>query len=461
MRIFFLASLLFALYSCNNDLNTIGDTMVPAEGYVNIETFDIETSTVRLDSFPTSLNILSKALESNQLILGKMTDNVTGVTTATPYFQFIGSGNSGKLNYDENYVYDSLTLVFPFSYTDTKILAGDTATLQTYRVYRLDSFPPTNFDDPCMYSNESLPLYVPEEPLATLSVRLEKQFFTQYYSDQPYFKLDDKLGRELFALIRRKDSILETDKVLDFMRYFAGLTIVPDKDNMALLPIDGSSLSLRCHYHLDENAGIYTFFPLAYYNNDGGGYYAFTNIEHSPSARFSHVSWNNPLPYTQENKAVIQGQNGYMLKMKLPFKSDVNPYRTILKVEIVLEPKIDNFEDIPEPTTIQVFTLDKYSRISGKLTDLSGNSVYGYLETNPYYKEDRKYRIDITDYYNSMVNNGTGGIDPELNLLIGLAGSPIQVRDDEINTFVGANNLTFQRLIVDKTPVLRIYYANY
>ena len=60
-----------------------------------------------------------------------------------------------------------------------------------------------------------------------------------------------------------------------------------------------------------------------------------------------------------------------------------------------------------------------------------------------------------------MVSNGTCGIDPELNLLIGLAGSPVQVGVDEINTFVGANNLTFQRLIVDKTPVLRIYYANY
>lgn len=176
MRIVFLAGLLFALYSCNNDLNTIGDTMVPAEGYVNIETFDIETSTVRLDSFPTSLNILTNMLESNQLTLGKMTDKTTGVTTATPYFQLIGSGNTGIPNYDDNYVYDSLTLAFPFKYDETKILAGDTATLQTYRVYRLKNFPPTDFDDPCIYSNETLPLYDPEKPLATLSVRLEKQF---------------------------------------------------------------------------------------------------------------------------------------------------------------------------------------------------------------------------------------------------------------------------------------------
>lgn len=104
--------------------------------------------------------------------------------------------------------------------------------------------------------------------------------------------------------------------------------------------------------------------------------------------------------------------------MKLPFRSDVNPYRTIIKAEIVLEPKVDNFEDISEPTTIQVFTLDKYSRITGNLTDLSGNPIYGYVETNPNYKEDRKYKIDITDYYNSMVSGGTGGIDPELNLLL-------------------------------------------
>ena len=343
MRIVFLAGLLFALYSCNNDLNTIGDTMVPAEGYVNIETFDIETSTVRLDPFPTSLNILTNMLESNQLTLGKMTDKTTGVTTATPYFQLIGSGNTGIPNYDDNYVYDSLTLAFPFKYDETKILAGDTTSLQTYRVYRLKNFPPTDFDDPCIYSNDTLPLYDPENPLATLSVRLEKQFFTQR-NKEAYFKLDNALGRELFGLIRRQDSILDQSNALDFMRYFAGLTIVPDKDNMALLPIDGSRLSLTCHYHLDVKTGTYTFQPLAAYSS--GGYYAFTNIEHTPSDRFSNVSWYNPLPYTQENKAVIQGQNGYMLKMKLPFKSDVNPYRTILKVEIVLEPKIDNFEDI-------------------------------------------------------------------------------------------------------------------
>ena len=141
--------------------------------------------------------------------------------------------------------------------------------------------------------------------------------------------------------------------------------------------------------------------------------------------------------------------------MILPFKTDVNTYRTILKVEIVLEPKVDNFEDIPEPSIIQVFTLDKYSRITGILTDLSGNPVYGYPEINPNYKEDRKYRIDITDYYNSIVSGVSGGIDPELYLLVGLQGTPVQVGTREIKTFVGTNNLSFQRRSPHSTNLLR------
>ena len=458
MRIIFLAIFLSVLYSCNNDLNTIGDTLVPAEGYVDVESFNIETFTVQLDSFPTSLNVLSNILNSNNLIVGRMSDKVTGITQATPYFQIMGKGNNGVPNYDDNYVYDSLTLTFPFDYSQTKVLAGDTTTVQTFRVFRLNDYPRYDYDDPCIYNDATFP-YDKSKPLGELSIRLERQFLSQ--KGKRYIKLDDALGMELFNLIRSQDSLLEPANTLDFIRYFNGLTIVPDENNMALLPIDGSSLQLRCHYHLNENPSTYSFNAISSYSS--GGFYAFTNIEHDsiPNTPLAKASWKNPLPFSDGDQAVIQGLNGYMMKMILPFKTDVNTYRTILKVEIVLEPKVDNFEDIPEPSIIQVFTLDKYSRITGILTDLSGNPVYGYPEINPNYKEDRKYRIDITDYYNSIVSGVSGGIDPVLYLLVGLQGTPVQVGTREIKTFVGTNNLSFQRLIIDEVPTLRIYYANY
>lgn len=59
-----------------------------------------------------------------------------------------------------------------------------------------------------------------------------------------------------------------------------------------------------------------------------------------------------------------------------------------------------------------------------------------------------------------MVNNGNN-IDPQLNLAIGLQGTPRQIGVAEIPTMVGSVATSFDRLILDDIPVLKIYYAKY
>ncbi len=455
MRIFFLISFLFALYSCNNDLNTIGDTMIPADGYVEITTYEIEeSSTIRLDSFPTSVNILSTYLNSNQLTLGKITDQTTGVTTATPYFQIAGNGFASNLNFNDNYTYDSLTLSLPYNNKTHSLLAGDTTQLQTFYLYRLKDYPRMDYDEPCIFNNFKLPYFDGEaNKLATLQLRFEKEYLNNSIR---YFKLKDDLGQELFDLMRAKDSMFIYP--VDFMNYFKGFAIVPDEDNTALLPIDASALSLTCHYHLGD--ATYTFSLPAV-----GGYYAFSNIEHTPQpgSVLNGINWNKPVAFTEDNFAVIQGLDGYMLKLKLPYLPPLEDYKTILKVEIELKPRLVNYENIPEPTNqnpIQVFVLDKYSKLISALSDYAGNAVYGYLQSNPNYPDERKYVIDITDYYTNMVSSGVN-LDPQLNLAIGLQGTPRQVGVNEFNTMVGTNSTTFARLIIEELPVLKIYYAKY
>ena len=82
------------------------------------------------------------------------------------------------------------------------------------------------------------------------------------------------------------------------------------------------------------------------------------------------------------------------------------------------------------------------------------------LQANPDYQDSKSYVIDITDYYNSVVTSASD-IDPQLNLLIGLVGVPRQIGYNETLTMVGAVATTFDRIVIDKTPILRIYYANY
>lgn len=455
MRIFFLASLFIFLLSCNNDINTIGDTMIPSEGSIEILTYNIdETSTVRLDSFPTSINVLNSVMSSSQLTLGHMEDRITGGITATPYFQ-LARTTIVDIGFETTYVYDSLILRLPYDYQNVKLLAGDTTKMQTYTLHRLKDYPRYDYDEPCIYDNFSLPYE--ETPLATLNTLLEYDFIK---NKALYFKINDELGRELFNLMRARDSIFTYP--IDFIRYFNGLTIIPDPENTALIPLDVSNIQLQCFFHAGNDQESSSFSIPAYAASTYGQYYAFTNIERKPTTWLEGVNWKDSVSFKDAQQAVVQGLNGYAIKLKLPYITNNDSYRTIIKAEIVLKPIIGNTENIPElkNAPIQVFTLDKYSRLISSLTDLAGNAVYGYLQANPFYQDSKSYVIDITDYYNNMVSSGVNH-DPQLNLLIGLRGAPMQIGYDETKAMVGNVATTFDRLVIDELPILRIYYANY
>ncbi|GEM_PF-412390 len=462
MRIFFLASLFVVLLSCNNDLNTIGDTMIPAEGFIEIQTFDItETSTVRLDSFPTDLYSLSSVMNSSYLTLGHIKDMYTGEVTATPYFQIVGNGIT-NIDVDRGFVYDSLTMNFPFDYTSMKLIAGDTINMQTYTLYQLTEYPKINYEEPAIFNTDSMTY---KKKLATLSLRLDNDFFSNpgLGGRNVYFKLSDELGRELFDRMRSQDPIFE--RPLEFIRdYINGLTIVPAQTNTALIPINISQAALTCHYHAgsDQTTGSFSLPALASVNSSLGTYFSFTNIKHTPSSWLEGVNWRDSIPFSSKNQAVVQGMNGYALKIKLPYIANDNIYKTILKAEIILKPITGNAEDIPElkNTTLQIFSLDRYGRLRSALTDLSGNTLTASLQSNPDYQDTKSYVIDITDYYNSIVSS-VADIDPQLNLLIGLTGVPRQIGYDETLTMVGSVATTFDRIVIDEIPILRIYYASY
>ena len=465
MRILFLASLFVALLSCNNDLNTIGDTMIPAEGFIEIQSFDItETSTVRLDSFPTDLYTLSSVMNSSRLSLGHIKDMYTGEVTATPYFQIASSGIT-KIDVDKGYIYDSLTMNFPFDYTSMKLIAGDTVNMQTYTLYRLNEYPKINYDEPAIFNTDSM-LYDTDKPLAEkLNIRFDNDYFNNpgLGNRNAYFKLNDELGREIFDRMQAQDPIFE--RPMDFIRDFIkGLTIVPSSTNTVLVPIDISQAALICHYHAgsDQSTGSFSLPALATINSSLGSYFSFTNIKHTPTPWLEGVNWKDSIPFSVNGQAVVQGMNGYALKMKLPYIANNDAYKTILKAEIVLKPIVGNAEDIPElkNTTLQIFNLDRNGRLRSALTDMAGNSVTATLQANPDYQDSKSYVIDITDYYNSVVTSASD-IDPQLNLLIGLVGVPRQIGYDETLTMVGAVATTFDRIVIDKTPILRIYYANY
>ncbi|WP_294143336.1 DUF4270 family protein [uncultured Sanguibacteroides sp.] len=437
MRIFFLIGFFFiALYACDNDLNTIGENLIPSTGYVEVRKYNIDkTSTIRLDSFPTS--------SLPYMIMGSIKDDFTGRTTATPYFHLIKTGYEKNLDFEREYVYDSLTLHFKYN----QIIAGDTTQHQTYYLYRLTEFPDFDYLNPFFYNTDSLPRA--NTPISTLKVYPQKE-----YLSRAYFKVDDELGKKLFDLMRARDTVFNNG--LDFLRYFKGLSIVSDKENSNLISIDGTStnLYLRCYYHFGETKYWFDIPAIG----SSGSFYNFTNYKNDPPQELAHVTQTDSLQYVKGGLGVVQGLNGYMLKLNLPFIKNIDSYRTISRAEIELKPYFNVYSKVPDAKQLGVFVSDRENGLKGVLLNGSGKPVYGYLFQNSTNVNDRKYTIDITDYYNSLVS-GVPPIDQNIHLLLGLPGTLRS--QDNINLMEGNISSSFNRVVLEEVPVLRIYYTQY
>lgn len=444
MRIFFIAFFLLSLYACDNDLTTIGDNLIPNDHYVEVTRFILdETSTIKLDSFPTSKMSSTSAL---QLTLGKIEDDFTGITQAIPYFQVGPTGFASNITWESNCVFDSLTLQIPYP----KTLAGDTTKYQIFDLYQLDKHMIYNIDNPIFCNVDSLPWYNTGKPLSTLTIYPQQESYTRAL----YFKINDTIGQNIFNRMRSRDPMFEEDYL--FMDYLKGFTIVPRESNSLLTSLSASEIQLRCYYHIGANEGLYFTMP-AY----SSGSYAYTNIKYTPLESFAlkDTAFYNPIPFDDGRMAVIEGMNGFMIKIKVPFVADVTKYKTIVKAEIELKPKTDVWENIPKPQLLSVYVVSSDNYVRQTLTDNSSNTIYGILSQNVMDVDSKKYTIDLTDFYIRQVE-GVQPLDKDIYLLIGLPGY-IYSPWDGYQIFAGDVYNKFQRVIFEELPVFSIYYSNY
>lgn len=444
MRVFFIAIFLLSLYACDNDLTTIGDNLIPNDRYVEVKRFILdETSTIKLDSFPTS------ALSSTSaflLTMGNIQDYYTGETKATPYFQVTPTGFATSVTWESNCMFDSLTLKIPNPVT----LAGDTTSYQTFDLYQLAEHMVYDIDNPIFCNIDSLPWY---KKLSTLTIYPQQDSYTR----ELYFKINDTIGQNLFDRMRSRDPMFEDG--YKFMDYLKGLAIVPRDDNSLLTSLTASGIELRCYYHIGAKEGLYFSFPTS-----SGSSYAYTNIKykHTESAKFKAIkdaTFRDSIPFQKENMAVIEGMNGFMLKMKVPSIIESIKYQTIVKAEIELKPNTDIWENIPEPQLLSVYVVSSDNYVKQVLSDYSNNTIYGILSQNILDRDSKKYTIDLTDFYMQQ-EEGLQPLDRDIYLLIGLPGY-IYSPWNGYQIFAGDVYNKFQRVIFEELPVFSIYYSNY
>lgn len=437
MRILLFLAIIPFFFSCNNNLDSVGQDLIGNDNYVDMKEYKInEIATVKLDSFITSSGYSDEngSAALKELVMGKYHDDFSGTTQAIPCFTIVPTYKPALV---ENLTLDSVTLNFTFG---GKIW-GDTIhpNLQKYYLYRLDELPDINKDDEyLLYNNYPLPPHT--EILSVLEFYPLRENI-----GKSYFKLDTEKGQEwadlLFEAMMYNGRIYN-DLPWSFINEFKGLTIIPDENNDCLLNIRAvaDSLYLRFHYHKSTDEATIDI-PL------GQRELMYNSVETQNAPLFQALtSQTESVELQDAGVSLIQGLAGYMTKITLPRLPIPEQYSTIIRAELELTPEIFLNPSIAMPPTIYAFTSNEKNEVLSVLYNnaTSGTRVVGTFVPDLISNSKSKYVFDLTDYYERI-----------------LSSSQDNLNDRQIMLRIPDWTTSFNRAVITEIPKLRVYYAYY
>lgn len=234
-----------AISSCQKS-STIGFGADNSIDVAILDTFAVTSSTVLIDSLPTS--------GTGVILAGNTSDTQVGNVTASSFFHLAIPATT---EVDNNAVFDSLLVNLDYS----GYYSGDTTQYNTIEVHQLSELleleENEKYSDPdeqSVFTRYSA-LYNKSNASYGTTVLGSRIFKPRPNSgDSVTVKISNSLGQELFALLKNSDKKV-TDQT-KFGDYFKGLAIIPTDGDKAIVGFKTSTASLQLHYSEYSDAGI-------------------------------------------------------------------------------------------------------------------------------------------------------------------------------------------------------------
>jgi hypothetical protein len=377
--------LVWVLAGCE-DATSIGAELPPTDkvtGTIYIDTLTIRTSTVLVDSVPTSSN--------NYLLLGRYTDARLGTITASSY-ACLGL-TDGLFQPKISFAYDSaVLLLLPDSYR-----YGDTTRTQQVQVHRLRARirPSATY-----YASSSLAYDA--APLGTTTFQARPRL------DTVRIRLADALGQELLAAGQNRQ--LSTQDELEAR--LPGLVLTPGpSDNAAILRFEATSqaTTLRLYYH--DPAAPATALSYSFSVATGARHFYQLTALRNGSALGSLNSYLQTLPSARTAaEAYIQGGLGLQTKVEVPYLVNLNELDgtwVINSASVTLETvTAADSRYFPPPASLMVYLAGRGNQYLGLLADAAGTQIVA-----PYYRglstrtnlEQGSYTFSLTSYCSAVL----------------------------------------------------------
>jgi hypothetical protein len=419
----FIASLAF-FSSCNSGVfeeHEIGENLIDKSTEVLlIDTFTIQTSTVKLDSVNTS--------GFKNVLVGKYQDPYFG-KVSSDFYASVDLGQAWNLaTSGTNKIkvkFDSLVFIGYFD-EDLSHFIGDSLVEQKLSIHRIIEkieLPDNKFSfkahDVLDFDSESLgeTVFVPKP--RTYS------FYNEENDKNPLakrggvrFRMKDKLGLDIVNLVNRaSDTILLPNEWTD---YFKGIVIKAGLDNSSMFSFQTGSnrMKIRLYYSniAYDEVGVVKFRDFSVNNallnflNNKSDYISENEIAQKIG---NIVNVEEELSAVEtEDLSFIQGSLGLMTKVKIQNIENLNILGMsggILKAELRFYPKEGSYDSevlrLPDPSTIFIayHTEEDNKTVNPIINPTNGNPLTAVFVRNQVNIGESYYSINLTDYVNNIL----------------------------------------------------------
>ncbi len=450
--LFFLAAWVVLLISCEDDGISKGDQNFINSGLrtVYVDTFSVTSSTILIDSLPTSGN--------GVLLIGNYQDSFLGKVSASTYFQI---GYQTSFLPDQNSTFDSIGLILPYS----KYSYGDTTKNQTINVHQMTSLPALRVPPP-FRTEENVSYFVAASqaslynassvrfnptPIASANIK----FFP--HRDSLYIPFPKAFGQNWF-------NIAQSDAAIPKIGYFSNpSTFLADFINGLHITSDGTSSAsiagfrttkakLRIYYKKifgDLLKQTYFDFPL------GSAAFQFNNITGERSGTLlSTLGRRQSIPSSATgNYTFIQSGTGLATKIEFPSLKSFFTNKNYILVDAALEitPVQNTYLTYTKaPSTLAIYLTNESNVVLNKATAfdrssfLSANIVYDYE-----FGIKTKYSFPLINFLSSELKSSLNTITP----LVIAAPPPLALT--EVNRVILYN----QQTNLQNRIKLKLYYS--
>ena len=408
-----------------------------------IDTFGVDLSTVYTDSFPTSAKGVSLVGGYSDPYFGRI-DTKTFFeiappsTTAADFLRAVYDSMYLTLRLNQSYYGDTTKPVhIDISRLNQLIVAPYINGVPGYYLFNIDKFA------------------VYPKPLGSTDVLIRP-----HLTDSIHIKLDDALGKDLFARIKSGDPVIQN--TTNFLNYFYGLCISSNGSSSLVFGCK-DTLDFKLMYHLPSQYkdSLAVKFSL---NNTS---HHFTNI--SVNRAGSPVLQNlgpvvtggktNISSKATNNMAFTQAVSSTMIKIRFPTIQNIfytSNFAKILKAVLILKPVIGSYSPFYYlPPQLRLSTTNYSNLVGTDLTALTGSGSYATQYGNlflDYFNGQTSYSYDITNYIKSISVNGLYPYNQDGLLLV--PPSPAFETQFSRAIFGDKNNS-----VANNRVELQIYYA--